>query len=199
MYRFRGEYLQCPKSKESLEMFSNLPFRPEMKLQKLPIERFFGLKNCSNFNWMKFWKMFMFRTLYMYVDSVSFIKIIIFQTENKKPAKNLWVPMWNGFMCAYFTTNPPPPPFLYKFSSFIEVENCTTFVKGETLIFDSYCFNSTIEKISVIKYTMLCLLRIWGNFFACFKNGFNWLWSISFDKNKSRWLFYLIVIITFSK
>ena len=53
--------------------------------------------------------------------------------------------MWNRFVCAYFTTN-PPPPFLYKFSSFIEVENCTTFVKGETLILDSYCFNSTIEK-----------------------------------------------------
>ena len=73
--------------------------------------------------------MFIFRTLY--VDSVPFIKIIIFQTENEKPAKNLWVPMWNRFVCAYFTTN-PPPPFLYKFSSFIEVENCTTFVKGDS-------------------------------------------------------------------
>ena len=39
--------------------------------------------------------------------------------------------MWNRFVCAYFTTNPPPPPILNKFPSFIEVEKCTTFVQGD--------------------------------------------------------------------
>ena len=95
--------------------------------------------------------------------------------------------MWNRFVCAYFTTN-PPPPFLYKFPSFIEVEKCTTFVQGD-LIFDSFCFNSTwtlskfhpwrmlefiFEKLPILEY---------GNqiFFTCFKNEFNWLWFRSFD------------------
>ena len=95
--------------------------------------------------------------------------------------------------------------FFTNFPVLLKWKNCTTFVKGETLIFDSYCFNSTIEKIFCHKvYAMLIKNLIWGNFFfACFKNEFNWLWFISFDYlnviETRAGGFYLIVLIKFSK